>query len=514
MATDDFVCDLELLLRSRHAIILVETGELTRLETLLKQSADRLKMPYFLWTPSKGLRHDAELPTRRLREAGHKLPEPLTLLSPQQATLTPVAALTEVETQQRQGLYYFQGLSEQLTDPIIASKLYDAARQFARRDGAIILTGDASHIPNSLQALTTVLPLPIPAPNEYRQLVEHVYRDVSQRSPIELRLSRDDLEHLTRHLQGLTISEAEKILTRVMIEDGQLSPADIPRVIESKRRLLGRDGLLSYIPFEELDGKVAGLSVLKAWLAKRERIFKEPERARAFGLPFPKGILLLGVQGGGKSLCAKVIARSWGLPLLQLDPAVLYNKFVGETERNLRRATEIAERMSPVVLWIDEIEKAFATSQSDNGVSQRLLGSFLNWLQERKGDVFIMATANDVSQLPPELMRKGRFDELFFVDLPSEAVRQEILAVHLRKRQRDPAAFDLERLTGLTEGFSGAELEQIVVSGLYTAFANDSELTTEVLEHEAKQTVPLSVTMAESISRLRNWAKARAVFAD
>jgi SpoVK/Ycf46/Vps4 family AAA+-type ATPase len=244
-------------------------------------------------------------------------------------------------------------------------------------------------------------------------------------------------------------------------------------------------------------------------------VIATPKRAEEFGLDFPRGILLLGVPGCGKSLSAKAVAMEWELPLLKLDPSNLYNKFIGESEQNFKRAMKAAERMAPVVLWIDELEKAFATGgDADGGVSQRILGSFLSWMQDRQGDVFIVATANDISKLPPEFLRKGRFDEIFFVDLPDGETRKEIFRIHLGSREQDVDLFDLEQLTASTEGFSGAEIEQVVVSGLYTAFTADEPLSTEILVAESRRTRPLSVTMAEHIARLREWARTRAVSAN
>ena len=240
----------------------------------------------------------------------------------------------------------------------------------------------------------------------------------------------------------------------------------------------------------------------------------DPSRAHEFGLDFPKGILLLGVPGSGKSLCAKAVSMEWGLPLLKMDPSNLYNKYMGESERNFKRAMETAEKMAPVVLWIDEIEKAFSTGGSeDGGVSQRVLGTFLSWMQDRKGDVFVVATANDIAKLPPEFLRKGRFDEIFFVDLPDRESRAAIFSMHLKSRQNDPSGFDIGRLAEASAGFSGSEIEQVIVSALYSAFANHTSLTTELLLREIKLTQPLSRTRAEHISALRTWAKERTVSA-
>jgi SpoVK/Ycf46/Vps4 family AAA+-type ATPase len=261
---------------------------------------------------------------------------------------------------------------------------------------------------------------------------------------------------------------------------------------------------------------VAALAGLKEWLAKRKMFLTQAERAAEFGLSFPKGILLIGVPGCGKSLCARAVATEWGLPLLKLDTASLYNKFVGETERNFRRALDTAERLAPCVLFIDELEKAFGggSGAEDGGLSQRVLGTFLTWLQDRNGDVFTVATANDIERLPPELLRKGRFDEVFFVDLPDAAARAEILAIQLRLRKQNAATIDSAAVVRATEGFSGAEIEQVVVSGLYSAFAAGGALTTEALVAEAAATRPLSVTMAEKVAALRQWAKDRAVSAN
>jgi len=329
---------------------------------------------------------------------------------------------------------------------------------------------------------------------------------------VRVELVDEDRARLLERLHGLTLLEAEKVLTRVIVEDGRLGPEDLDEVLEAKRDLVERDGLLEYRPSGAGLDEVADLAALRAWLEERKAFFHDPARARSFGLPAPRGILLLGVPGCGKSLSARAVAGSWTLPLLKLDPSRLYNKFVGETERNFRRATEMAERLAPVVLWIDEIEKAFAAAgEGDGGVSMRVLGSFLSWLQDREGDVFVVATANDVSRLPPELLRKGRFDEIFFVDLPDREARRAVLALHLARRDRDPKAFDLEALAEATEGFSGSELEQVIVAGLYASFSDGESLTTGRILEEANRTRPLSRVMAEKVAGLRSWARGRTV---
>jgi SpoVK/Ycf46/Vps4 family AAA+-type ATPase len=285
-------------------------------------------------------------------------------------------------------------------------------------------------------------------------------------------------------------------------------------VLQAKRAVIERTGVLEYFPTDERLEEVAGLGALKRWLEQRAVAFHDPPRARDFGLSPPRGILLIGVQGCGKSLCAKAVASAWQLPLLRFDPSRIFDRYVGQTEKNMAHAMRIAERMAPVILWIDELEKTFAQGDRDGGVSARLLGSFLAWMQDRRENVFVIATANDIGQLPPELLRKGRFDEIFFVDLPDRDARRAIAAIHLQRRKRVPGQFDLERVADESEGFSGAEIEQAIVSALYDCFSRDEQLTTQAVVSELRRTRPLSVTMAESVQALRQWARERAVAAD
>jgi MoxR-like ATPase len=388
------------------------------------------------------------------------------------------------------------------------------ARRFTRNEGALVLTGTDVKIPEAAKPHTAFVKLPPPTRRDYARLLDGIYRDLSKKRQIKVEMSRQEMNRLLNDLSGLTLLEAGKILTKAMIEDGRLSAQDLKLVIEAKKRIVEREGLLEYFPVEEHMADVADLVQLKAWLAKRKGIIDEPERANRMGLSFPKGILLLGVPGSGKSLCVKAVAMEWALPLLKMDPSNLYNKYVGETEKNFKRAMDTAEKMSPVVLWIDEIEKVLAAGdQEDGGVSLRVLGMFLSWLQDRKGDVFVVATSNDVQRLPPEVLRKGRFDEIFFVDLPDREAREAMFRIHLKHRSHDPERFALPRLAAAAEGFSGAEIEQAVVAALYTAFAGDRPLSTEILLQECGHTNPLSRTRGEYICALRAWATGRTVSA-
>ncbi len=497
MSSSKFLAKLEILLRSKHAIIFIDTYENERLKELLISLAEKMEMPFFVWTRSKGL-------------------GPHYQIGENYKTVAINEALKTVEMQHIRSIYNFQGLTSDLENKLVAQKLYDAAKQFLSHEGGIIITGEIPHeIPHILKPLATRLDLPKPSAIEYRRLVEKVYRDIAKKNPVSLTITGKDMTKLVANLQGLALVEAEKVVAKAIVEDGQLGPKDVERVMIAKQNMLKQDGLLEYYQSTDNLADVAGINGLKKWLAKRKSIIQEPEKAKDFGLEFPKGILLLGIQGTGKSLCAKAVSADWGLPLLKMDPSSLYNKYIGESEKNFKRATNLAEQMSPAILWIDEIEKAFAGGGDvDGGVSQRILGTFLSWLQDKKGNVFVVATANDITKLPPELVRKGRFDEIFFVDLPDDSARAEILAIHLKKRKRDVNNFDLIKLAQISKGFSGAELEQLVISALYTAFSESQALTTNHLANEIRQTMPLSRTLSDKLEALRTWSKDKTVSAN
>jgi len=496
MTRNDPLHDLELLIRSRYGLIVIETAEDDRAETLLRLAADRETLPLFLWSRTRGLRRDGAT-------------------SAVYGTTDPTQALSHVGSARIDALYYLAGADSLLTDADQVDRLREIATDFGQRNGAIVLAGSAMQLPEPLRRLAATLRLPPPDGNEFRDLIQRLVRDLRQRMRVEIEVAEPEIARLVANLQGLTMIEAEKILTRAIVEDGKLGPDDVEHIMAYKKEIVEREGVLEYYPVEETLDQVADLAGLKAWLAKRTRFITSPDRAAEFGLSFPKGVLLVGVPGCGKSLCAKAVAMEWSLPLLKLDPGRLYNKYMGESEKNFRRAMETAERLAPCVLFIDELEKAFASAgNEDGGVSQRVLGTFLSWMQDRKADVFTVATANDVTRLPPECLRNGRFDEVFFVDLPDAVARRAILEIHLRKRSQDPAAFDVVALVGATDGFSGAEIEQAVVAGLYTAFAAERPLDTALLVAEVTATRPLSRVMAERVTSLRQWAKGRTVLAN
>ena len=481
----DALHDLELL-----------SAEEDRAGALLAHVADRLGIPLFTWTRSRGL----------IREG---------LESPVYETEEATKALQHVSVARIDGVYHFRSLMGSLAGKdLLISILRDAAKSLEEFRGAIVMTGE-DDLPTVLRELSAHVTLPGPSDQEFAELLGRLIRDLSEKQHVDVAVTPAERAQLVNHLSGLTLMEAEKILTKAIVEDDCLGVDDIQHVIDAKRKVVEREGLLEYYPAETKMESIADLASLKAWLAKRRAVVHEPDRAEQFGLTFPRGVLLLGVPGCGKSLAAKAVASEWRLPLLKLDPSNLYNKYVGESEGNFKRAMKAAERMAPVVLWIDELEKAFASgSGEDGGVSQRILGTFLSWMQDRRGDVFVVATANDIQSLPPEFLRKGRFDEIFFVDLPDGVTRSEVFRIHLLARGHDPDDFDLLKLAEESAGFSGSEIEEAVVSALYTAFSADSALTTEGIHREIAITRPLSVTMSERISDMRSWAEGRAVRAN
>jgi hypothetical protein len=351
----------------------------------------------------------------------------------------------------------------------------------------------------------------LPDSEAIRAELTRTVRELHDELGIEVKLTAEDAGALTLNLSGLTLAEIRRAVRKAALDDRVLDHSDLEGLIHAKRDAIARGGVLEWFPASTEPEPIGGMSRLLDWLSKRRGSFDQA--AREFGLEPPRGLLMIGVQGCGKSLLARNVARSWGLPLVRLDPGTLYDKYVGETEKNLRQAVQTVDAMVPVVLWIDEIEKGLAASggDADGGVSRRLLGTFLTWFQERESGVFVVATANEVAQLPPELLRKGRFDEIFFVDLPSAEDRGQILSMHLEKRKRDPADFDLESLVAASDGFSGAELEQAIVAGLYTAWSGERQIDTEILLAEIETAVPLSRTMAERVRELRDWARDREV---
>jgi len=486
------------LIQAHHPVIFLETIEEERAEVLLEHVASELDLLYAVWAPHRGITHQM---------VGTAIDN----------TEEPGACLAHIHEAKGETLYYLRGFVPSLQDGVVRERLKEVYRALWKHRGAVVLSGPGSfELPDDIGRLATIVRLEPPTDKEYHQYLSAMLRSLRQREEIRVHIDSLDVGRLIQQLRGLTFFEVKKVMTAAIAESWTLDRTVIARVLEAKKEIIRRSGVLEYTPSEQGLKDIAGLERLKAWLRKRKSVFADPKRAAEFGLSPPKGLMLLGVPGCGKSLSAKAVACEYELPLVRLDPGALYTKFVGETEKNLRLAIQTAESMAPVVLWIDEIEKAFRPDGSggDSGLSQRVFGTFLSWLQDKSDAVFVIATCNDISGMPPELMRKGRFDEIFFVDLPGAASRRGIFCVHLERRKRDPQKFDLDALVEASDGFSGSEIEQAVVSSLYAAYAEDTELATHHVLAELAETRPLSVTMAERIESLREWARDRTASAD
>jgi SpoVK/Ycf46/Vps4 family AAA+-type ATPase len=322
---------------------------------------------------------------------------------------------------------------------------------------------------------------------------------------VKINLTPLGREKLVQAALGLTTAQAQRVFAKAIVSDGVLDDRDIELVTEEKKQIIRESEALEFYPVTETPDNVGGLGILKEWLRLRERAFTH--EARSYGLPAPKGIALIGIPGTGKSLTAKMIGGLWRLPLLRLDVGGLFGSLVGESEERARHALRIAETVAPCVVWIDEVEKALAHGGLDSGTSTRVFGTILTWMQEKTAACFVVATANDITSLPPELLRKGRFDEIFFLDLPTLEERQEIFAVHLRKRQRLPQDFDLTRLAQLSEGYVGSEIEQAIIDAMYIGFNAGREFNTEDIVSALERQVPLSVSQRETVGMLRNWLR-------
>jgi SpoVK/Ycf46/Vps4 family AAA+-type ATPase len=434
-------------------------------------------------------------------------------LDPQTHLKEPPKVLQHINSAQFEGIYLLLDFHPYLEDPVNVRLLKELAMTISQTPTKLVLVSHKINIPAEVKKMTVNVELSLP---DDKQLMEIVAKEalVFTKANKNKRVSTDKkvLDQLIKNLKGLTYNDARRLARAAIVDDGAITESDLPEVMQAKYRLMSRNELLTF-EFETSNfSELAGMKVLKKWLQQREKFFHQSTRIK--GMESPKGVLLLGVQGCGKSLAAKAVAGVWKVPLLRMDFGRLYNKYIGESESNIREALKTAEIMSPCVLWIDELEKGISTSENDDGTSQRILGTLLTWMAENKKPVFIVATSNDISRLPPELIRKGRLDEVFFVDLPTVEVRESIFHIHADKRELNKSSLDMLKLAQITEGFSGSEIEQLVVSAIYSAHANDSDVTMPILIGEIKNTKPLSVLMAEKIAALKHWARGRTVAVD
>lgn len=487
--------DIELLIASRFPIIAIETHEEDRALSLLRKCTHRLQLPLRSWAVTTGL----QAPGGKAAITG---------------TQDPAIALRTIVNEPQPGVFVLLDFHPFLANALHVRLLKEIASNYDRVPRTLVLLGHQAVIPPEIDKLSARLELSLPDNEAILAIVKNEVSAWQQRNGnADLKGEREVFDLMLRHLAGLTEVDVRRLLRLAIHGDGLLNRDDLPRLIRQKHAILARDSVLSFEIETARFADVAGLAALKAWLDRRKPAFLDESGAE--DLDIPKGIMLLGVQGCGKSLAAKAVAGAWSVPLMRLDFGALYNKYLGETERNLREALKAADAMSPCVLWIDELEKGISTNNgSDGGESKRVLGALLTWMAERKSRVFIVATSNDIESLPPELVRKGRLDEIFFVDLPDADSRKTIFSIHLKKRRQDVSAFDLEKLTAKTEGFSGAEIEQAVVAALYEANARKVSVGNEHILDEINRTKPLSVVMGERIAYLRAWAQDRTVKAD
>lgn len=487
--------DLGLVLDSKVKLIVIESWDEPRVLETLTSLAIKKNLGLHTWSVTEGI--------QRLGFGGDSLGD--------QPTQEPEAALKLVKHDPQANLYVFCDLHPFLADsPRLVRLLKEIAMAEGNQRPTLVLVSHALKLPAEVQRYAARFSLALPSEDELLAIVRDEAARWSERNRgARVRTDNRTLQQVVKNLRGLSHGEARLLARNLIVDDGAITQEDLPELNKTKFQLLDLEGVLSFESDTARFAEVGGLANLKRWLGERQGSFLDAKRVDA-----PRGMLLVGVQGAGKSLAAKAVAGLWGLPLLRLDFGSLYNKFFGETERNLREALRLAEQMAPCVLWMDEIEKGIASGDQDGGVSQRVLGTLLTWMAERTAPVFTVATANAIERLPPELVRKGRFDEVFFVDLPETPVREEIFRIHLKRRDLDPALFDLAQLATASAGYSGAEIEQAVVSAVYAAQARQQAVDQPLLLATLQGSVPLSMLMAEQLAALRAWAKGRTVSAD
>ncbi len=492
--------ELNILIRAKYPILYIVSWEERRIEQMLRHVAGQLRKKLYGWTITDGI--------RPLDDYDGMRPDP--------ATCSPLNALDVIAASQESAIFVLKDFHPFLDEhrpvsdqPIIVRRMRDITNHLKESRKTLIILSPLLNFPPELEKDIVVIDYGLPLPEEMAQSLDRVVRSAREISGIKLELDDETREKVLSAAQGLTCTEAENVFAKSLVTNRSL---DVDIIIAEKKQIIRRAQILEYFEAAEDMAYVGGMPLLKEWLAKRALAFSE--RARQFGLPEPKGLLLLGVQGAGKSLIAKAIASQWRLPLLRLDVGRMFSELVGSSEQNMRTSLRLAESVSPCLLWLDELEKGLAgvasSHLSDAGTTARVFGSFLTWMQEKTAPVFVVATANDISILPPEALRKGRFDEIFFIDLPTLPERREIFSIHITRRGRDTHQFDLEGLARQSENFSGAEIEQAVISGLYDAFEAGHDLTQADIISAIQHTIPLAQTMETQINALRSWARTHA----
>lgn len=492
--------EIEDLIRAAYPLLYVVSPEEDRVERELREICERRRRKFVTWSVTEGF-----------EEEGNTLPKDVR---------DPLRALENIDRYEDHAVFVMRDFHPYLTDPTIVRRLRDLCRSFSTKSNFkkhIVLLSPIFKAPLELEKDMAVVDFDLPRREEIAEILQSTIDSVPIKDRANIRLIRDpDLrERVVEAALGLTANEIRSVLSKSLVRTKDF---DIETILNEKKHIIRKSGILEFFESREKWEDIGGLEILKDWLKKRQLAFTQ--RAREFGLPIPKGILLIGVPGCGKSLTAKAVSSLWQMPLLRLDVGKVFSSLVGSSEENIRRAIRTAEAVAPSILWLDELEKGFSgtksSAESDAGTTARVFASFITWLQEKQSQVFVIATANDVSLLPPELLRKGRFDEIFFVDLPSPRERAEIVRIHIEKLnrrstiRRDPERFDIERIVAATQGFSGAEIEQAIISALYDAFEAGEDLSTERILKSASEMIPLSYTMKEAIDAMREWASSRA----
>ena len=508
---------LKILLSSSTPIVVMETVEEMRAVRLVRAACSSLSLATFEWSIASGLVRCGSEVGELVPETGFSAGGPGHDLSGAQALYNskdPAQALSNLEAMSLEAAFVLKDFHRHMDDPVVVRRLRDVGQKFSTNRRTVIITAPSITIPAELGSLVEFLELPLPDKQRLRQIIDEMTIRVGKTRTLKRTLDSAGLDAMANNLRGLTEEEAERAASQAIVTRYGITAETVTDVLQAKKEQLRHSGMLEFIDASENLSSVGGLDNLKRWLAQRRGTWEDA--AREFGLEPPRGAIILGVQGCGKSMCARAIAGEWKLPLVKFDTAAIFDKYIGETEKRIQKVFRVAEGLAPCVFWIDELEKIFAGSGPDSasvdaGVSSRILAAFLSWMQDRKAPVFVAATCNNVSALPPELIRKGRFDELFFVDLPGQQERKQVLTIHLTKRKRNPADFDLEKIAIAAAGHSGAEIDAAVQTALYAAFAEGHELSTKHLLDALAHTVPLSTTRAEEIEELRSWARTRAV---
>jgi AAA+ superfamily predicted ATPase len=478
-----FEQELDIYLRARFTLMLVTLEEERALQTV-KEVCEQSQRPCLTWDAADGF---------QVLTGGGKGPLP--------SARDPLSALEQVDKAEGDTLFVLKDFHECWGNAQVKRKLRSVAQRLKFTRKSIVVTSPCGKIPEELKDEAVVVGFPPPDAAE----LEEVLNRLTQTPGVKVNLTPLGREKLVQAALGLTAAQAQRVFAKAIVRDGVLDDRDIGLVTDEKKQIIRESEALEFYAVTETPDDVGGLGVLKEWLRLREQAFTQ--KARDYGLPAPKGIALLGIPGTGKSLTAKMIGGLWRLPLLRLDMGSLFGSLVGESEERTRRALRLAETVAPAVIWIDEIEKGLAHGGLDSGTSTRVFGTILTWMQEKTAPCFVVATANDIASLPPELLRKGRFDEIFFLDLPTLEERKEIFTVHLRKRNRLPQDFDVARLARESEGYVGAEIEQAVIDAMYVGFNAGREISTDDISAALKRQVPLSVSQRETIEALRNWLR-------